>query len=162
MLVKFRYCVEHRQTRAGSTLGVVVVRLRVAEASHHAVAEVLGDMPAEPLDRLRRRMMVLADDLAPLFGIEMAGNLGRADEIAEKNRQMPSLARNVVLNVLLHVLLNVLARLDRSSRSGSIERCRTVVAKFRSWFIVRAAARTLCRHWRSAFAAKLRSLGIFR
>ena len=49
-------------------------------------------MPAEALDCLRRRTMVLGDDLPPLFGIEMAGYLGRADEIAEKHRQMAPLA----------------------------------------------------------------------
>ena len=83
VLVKFGYCVEDRQARARSTLGVVVVRLGLAEVGHHAVAKVLRDMPAEALDCLRRRAMVLADDLAPLLGIEMAGDLGRADEIAE-------------------------------------------------------------------------------
>ena len=108
VLVELRYCVEDREAGARSTLGIVVVGLGTAEISHHAVAEVLGDMPAEALDCLRRRAMVLADDLAPLFGIEMAGNLGRADEIAEKHRQMPPLARNVV------------RRDCRSSRSRSI------------------------------------------
>ena len=49
-------------------------------------------MPAEALDCLRRRAMVPGDDLPPLFGIEMAGYLGRADQIAEKYRQMPPLA----------------------------------------------------------------------
>jgi hypothetical protein len=63
-----------------------------AEIGHHAVAKVLRDMPAEALDCLRRRAMVLADDLAPLFGIEMAGDLGRADQIAKQHRQMPPLA----------------------------------------------------------------------
>src|SRR6266404_4905958 len=68
---------------------------------------------------------------------------------------MPPLARNIGLNVL--------ARLDRrNSGSRSIERRSAVVTKFRSGFIGRAAARTFCHHRRSAFAAKLRALGIFR
>ena len=92
VLVKLRDRVEDREARAGSTLGVVVVRLGPAEIGHHAVAKVLSDTSAEALDGLRRRAMVLADDFAPLLGIEMAGNLGRADEIAEKHRQMPPLA----------------------------------------------------------------------
>ena len=70
---------------------IVVVGLGIAEEGHHAVAKVLRDMPAEAFDCLRRRTMVLADDLAPLFGIEMASYLGRADEIAEQHRQMPAL-----------------------------------------------------------------------
>jgi hypothetical protein len=40
----------------------------------------------------RRRAMVLGDDIPPLFGIEMASNLGRADQIAKEHRQMAALA----------------------------------------------------------------------
>ena len=83
MLVELGYGVEDREARARGPLGVVVVRLGIAEKRHHAVAKVLGDMSAKTLDGLRRRAMVLADDLPPLFRIEMAGDLGRADEIAE-------------------------------------------------------------------------------
>ena len=32
--------------------------------------------------------MILADDFSPLFRVEMAGDLGRADEIAEKYRTL--------------------------------------------------------------------------
>ena len=95
VFVELRDRVEDREARACSTFGVVVVRLGTAEICHHAVAKVLRDMAAEALDRLRRRAMVLANDLAPFFGIELAGDLGRADEIAEQHRQMPPLARNV-------------------------------------------------------------------
>ena len=91
MLAELGYCIENRQTRTCAALGVVVVRLGIAEVRHHPVAEVLRDTSAEALDRLRRRAMILADDLSPLFGIEMAGDLGRADEVAEKYCQMPTL-----------------------------------------------------------------------
>jgi hypothetical protein len=37
-------------------------------------------------------MMILADDFPPLFRVEMASDLGRADQIAEKYRQMTALA----------------------------------------------------------------------
>jgi hypothetical protein len=68
--------IEDREARACGTLRVVVMRLGPAEIGHHTVAKVLRDMPVEALDCLCRRAMVLADDFAPLFGIEMAGNLG--------------------------------------------------------------------------------------
>jgi hypothetical protein len=96
VLVKFRYCLEHRQAGAGSTFSIVVVRFWPTKIGHHAVAKVLGDTSAEALDGLCRRAMVLTDDLAPQFGIEMAGDLGRAKKVAEKHRQMPPLACNVV------------------------------------------------------------------
>ncbi|MGA8568713.1 MAG: hypothetical protein WB580_13060, partial [Candidatus Binataceae bacterium] len=92
VLVKLRYGVEHRQAGAGSTLRVVVVGLGIAEVRHYTVTKVLRDTPAKALDGLRCRTMVLADDLAPLFGIEMASYLSRADKIAEQYRQMPPLA----------------------------------------------------------------------
>ena len=92
LLVELRYRVEDREARARGALGVVVVGLGIAEERHHAVAEVFRDMAAEALDRLRRRAMVAGDDLAPFFGVELAGNLGRADQVAEKHRQMAPLA----------------------------------------------------------------------
>ncbi len=54
-------------------------------------------MPAEALDRLRRGSMISGDNLPPLFRVEMAGYLSRADQIAEKYRQMPPLTFDRVL-----------------------------------------------------------------
>jgi len=90
---RLTYGIDHGEGRSRRSLGIRLVSLGPAEIGHHPIAEVLGDMPAEALDGLCRHAMVLADDLAPLFGIQMAGDLGRADEIAEKYRQMASLAR---------------------------------------------------------------------
>ena len=54
-------------------------------------------MPGETLDRLGRRSMVAGDDLSPLLRVETASYLGRADQIAEKYRQMPPLTFDRVL-----------------------------------------------------------------
>jgi hypothetical protein len=54
--------------------------------------------------------MVIADDRPPLFGIEMAGNFGRADKIAEEYRQMAPLA-------LRHSARFAVFGNDRSSRA---------------------------------------------
>jgi hypothetical protein len=159
MVVESGYCRQDRKAGAGSTFGVVVMRLGIAEVGHHAVAKVLRDIPAETFDCVRRRAMVLADDFAPLLEIEMAGDLGRSNEIAKKHRQMPSLSSDIVLGVLL----NVWARLNRRGpRSRSIERRSAVVTKLGSGFVVCAAARTFFHYRRSASDAKLRSFGIFR
>jgi hypothetical protein len=45
--------------------------------------------------------VVRADDLPPLFGVEMAGDLGRPDEIAEQYRQMPPLALGCFASVVV-------------------------------------------------------------
>ena len=36
--------------------------------------------------------MIPGDGLPPFLGIELGGDLGRADQIAEQHRQMPPLA----------------------------------------------------------------------
>jgi hypothetical protein len=63
-------------------------RGRPAEVYEQAVAEILGDVAAEPRDRAGRGLLVLRDDLAPLFGVALLRERRRADQVAEQNRQM--------------------------------------------------------------------------
>jgi hypothetical protein len=93
VLVELRYGIEHRQARARGTFTVVVVGLGIAEECHHAIPKVLGDMPAEALDYLRRRMMVPGDHLPPLFRIKLRCDAGRVHQIAKQHCQMPPLTR---------------------------------------------------------------------
>ena len=86
VLAELGYCIENRQTRTCAALGVVVVRLGIAEVRHHPVAQILRHAPSEALDGLRSRAVILADHPSPFFGVEMAGYLGRSDEIAEQHR----------------------------------------------------------------------------
>ena len=51
-------------------LGIVLMRLRVAEIDQHAVAHVLGDKAVEPGDDLGDGAVIGADDLAQILGIE--------------------------------------------------------------------------------------------
>ncbi|MGA7762654.1 MAG: hypothetical protein WCA59_12990 [Candidatus Binataceae bacterium] len=151
MLVKLRYGVEHRQAGAGSTLRVVVVGLGIAEVCHYTVTKVLRDTPAKALDGLRCRTMVLADDLAPLFGIEMASYLSRADKIAEQYRQMPPLAGWRVACFRL-----------RTDRRGSVQwRC-ALRAELGLGWVLETALLTSVREGGCALNAELRALGIFR
>src|SRR5690349_3524025 len=151
MLVEFGYCRQDREPGAGSTFRVVVMRLGIAKVRHHAVAEVLRDLPAETLGRLRRRSMISGDDLPPLFGVEMAGHLGRAHQIAKQHRQMAAFAARSAAPIRPWM-----------KRRREAERRRAFVTKFRAGSVVRAASRAPCDYRRSAFAAKLRVFGIFR
>ena len=74
-------------------LGVVLVRLRVAEIHQHAIAHVLGDKAVEAADRLGDAAMIGADDLAQVLGIEARRKRRRADQIAEHHRELPTLGR---------------------------------------------------------------------
>jgi hypothetical protein len=72
------------------------VRLGIAEVSHDAVAEILGDLSFEARYRFRGAAMISGNHLAPFFGIESGSDLGRADEIAEEHGQMaPFTARDL-------------------------------------------------------------------
>jgi len=52
---------DERQSRADSTLGIILVRLRIAEIHEHAVTHVLGNEPVESSDCLRHAFVIGAD-----------------------------------------------------------------------------------------------------
>ena len=83
-----------RQPGPHRALGVVLMRLRIAEIGEHAVAHVLGDEPAERAATISATAAVIgADDLAQILGIEPGRERGRADEIAEHDRELAALGR---------------------------------------------------------------------
>src|SRR6516162_3112884 len=64
---------------------------RVAEINQNSVAHVLGDKAIEFGYRSSDGVVIGGDDLAQILGIESSGELGRADQIAEHHRQLPTL-----------------------------------------------------------------------
>ena len=82
-----------RKRRPRRALGIVLLRDRIAEQRHQPVAELLGDMAAHLRHRRRSGIEISADQVAPLLGIELRGNAGRADEIAEHHREIAAFAR---------------------------------------------------------------------
>jgi hypothetical protein len=80
--------VDDRQPRPNRTLGIVLMRSRVAEINKHAIAHVFRDKAIEPGDGLGYGAVVDGDDLAQILSIEARRELGRADQIAEHNRQL--------------------------------------------------------------------------
>jgi len=77
--------------RADCMLRIVFVGSRVAEIDQDAVTHILGDKALEPGDHFSDGTVVSGDDLAQILGIEPRGKCGRADEIAEHHRQLPTL-----------------------------------------------------------------------
>jgi hypothetical protein len=53
-------------------LGVVFVRLRIAEIDEHAIAHVPGDEPAKPVECLCDAFVIRSDHRAEIFGIELS------------------------------------------------------------------------------------------
>ena len=92
LAVEFGQRALDRKRRARRALGVVLVRHRIAEQRHQPVAELFGDMAAHFGNRSRSGVEIGADQVAPLLGIELRGNAGRADQIAEHDREIAALA----------------------------------------------------------------------
>jgi hypothetical protein len=62
---------------------------RVAKIDQRAVAHVIRDKAIEPGDDYGDGAMIRGDDLAQILGIEPRRERGRADQIAEHNRELP-------------------------------------------------------------------------
>ena len=72
-LIEPRNPIDQRQPASRSTLGIVLVRLRISEINQDPVAHVAGDKPAKALDNLCDAAMVGADDPAQILWIEPRG-----------------------------------------------------------------------------------------
>src|SRR5262249_4189754 len=84
--------IEDREARADGTLGVVLARVWPAEVDDEAVAQLLRHVAAETGDRGGYRLLVLCDDVPPFLGVELLGERGRPDEVAEEDRELAALA----------------------------------------------------------------------
>jgi hypothetical protein len=74
LLVELRYPVDDCEARADRALGIIVMCLGPAEESHHAVAEILGDVAIEAGYRFCG--CGPSHRLAPFLRIELRGNRG--------------------------------------------------------------------------------------
>ena len=80
-----------REASPNGALGIVLMGFGVAEIGEHAVAHELGDVALEACDLGRDGVLIGADDLAHLFGIQPRRQLGRADQVAEHHSQLSPL-----------------------------------------------------------------------
>ncbi len=83
--------VDDGEPGAHRPLGVVLMRLRVAEIDQHAVAHVLGDKTGEAGNRVGDAAMIGADYLAQILGIVAGRQRRRADQIAEHHGELTPL-----------------------------------------------------------------------
>jgi hypothetical protein len=78
------------QTRTHGTLGIVLVRPRIAEIGEHAVTQVPGDVPVPAPDHRNAAVPIGTHQSADVLRIEPARQRGRADEIAEHHGELPA------------------------------------------------------------------------
>jgi hypothetical protein len=76
---------------ANRAFGIVLLRDRVSKQRHQPVAKRLGDTSAHLRHRLRRRVEVRANEIAPILRIELGCDARRAYEIAEHHRDRAAL-----------------------------------------------------------------------
>ena len=69
--------------------GVILVGARIAEIDHRSIAHPFGDVAVEAGDGGRDRTLKGADQVGHVLGIEAGRQLGRADQVAEQDRQLP-------------------------------------------------------------------------
>ena len=56
--------------KLGLSFGVVIVGLWPAEERHYTIAEILGDVTAETVDRVCRDALIPTHRLSPFLGVE--------------------------------------------------------------------------------------------
>ena len=83
--------VDDGEPGADRPLGVVLVRLGIAEIDQHPVAHVLGDKPGEADNGVGDAAVIGADDLAQILWIVARRQRRRADQIAEHHGQLAPL-----------------------------------------------------------------------
>jgi hypothetical protein len=69
------------ESRTDRALGIIFVGPRVAEVDEYSIAEKLRDVPLEPLDGSRARILVGRQDLSKFFEVESLTELRGSDEI---------------------------------------------------------------------------------
>ena len=89
--VERRQRVEDREAGANRALGVLLLRVRVAEINQDAVAHELGDVAVEAPDSFAHRLVIGADHIAHVLGIEPRREVCRIRQVAEHHGQVPSL-----------------------------------------------------------------------
>src|SRR5215472_16363129 len=86
--IEASHSIDDTQACSDRALGIVLMRMRVAQIDQYAVAHILGDKPVEGSDDIGNRAVKGGDDLAQILGIEPRRELGRAHEVAEHHREL--------------------------------------------------------------------------
>jgi hypothetical protein len=78
---------------AHCALGVVLLRLRIAEQSHQPVAELFQHMAAKLGHRRRSLVEIGVDEVAPILGVKFRGQACGPDEVAKHDCDRTALGR---------------------------------------------------------------------
>ena len=82
--------VEHLQPRPHGALGIVFVRLGIAEVDQQAIAEVLGNVAVKALDHVSAGGLIGTYHLAVVFRVKLPGERSRVHQITKQHRELPT------------------------------------------------------------------------
>jgi len=82
--------IENTQTRGDSSLCFVFVALWVAKVHEETISKVLSDVSIVASYDFCTGTLIFTYHFSVVFGVELAGEPGRIDQVAEHHRQLPS------------------------------------------------------------------------
>src|SRR5262252_3407325 len=80
--------IEDLQSRPYCALGIILMGLGVAEVHQETITQELGDMPIVALDNFGTHPLICTHHVTPVFRVELAGQLGGIDQVAEHHREL--------------------------------------------------------------------------
>jgi hypothetical protein len=106
-------------------LGVIFMGLGIAEVHQESIPQELGNMSVKTLDDFRTSSLIGTDHLTVLFGVELRGQFGGIDQVAEHDRELTAFCLRGVLDVGCRATLGKMGFLDIRKRRtrGRRDRC---------------------------------------
>jgi hypothetical protein len=86
--IQLPHGLQHPQPGSHGALGIVLVRLGVAEVDQQAVAQILGDMALVAGNHFGTGLLIGPHHLAEVFWVELAGEHGRVNQVTEQDGEL--------------------------------------------------------------------------
>src|SRR5215475_13529752 len=79
---------KNAQPRPYCSLGVIFMGLGIAEVHQESIPQELGNVSVKTLDDVRTNSVIGTDHLPILFGVELRGQVGGIDQVAEHDGEL--------------------------------------------------------------------------
>jgi len=107
-------------------LGVIFMGLGIAEVHQEPIPQELGNVSVKTLDDFRTNSLIGTDHLPRLFGVELRGQFGGIDQVAEHDCELTAFGLRGVLDVGCRATwgkMGFLAIRKRRTRGRRRDRC---------------------------------------
>src|SRR2546426_12507316 len=86
--VQRSYRLDNAQSSMYCSTGIILMSVGVAKVHQEPIAKVLGNIAIVALDDFRTSKLIGTYQIPVLFGIELAGEFGGIDQVAEHDREL--------------------------------------------------------------------------